>query len=81
MRYFIEPVALVVAHAKRLGYKHIVMTGLSGGGWTTTVASAVLPDIELSIPIAGSLPTWPTQDWPHWVPNLPQGRDPRAVSL
>ena len=42
MRYFIEPVALVAAYAKKLGYKHVVMLGLSGGGWTTTVAASVV---------------------------------------
>eukprot|EP01047_Picozoa_sp_COSAG01_P059019 COSAG01_NODE_7029_length_3384_cov_2.727245_2_plen_121_part_00 len=30
MRYFIEPVALAAAYAKKLGYKHVVMLGLSG---------------------------------------------------
>ena len=80
MRFFIEPVALAVGHAKRLGYEHIVMLGLSGGGWTTTVAAAALPDIALSIPVAGSLPTWPTVALPTWVPDLPEGRNPAAVS-
>ena len=58
MRYFIEPVALAVAHAKRAGYKHIVMSGFSGGGWTTHVAAAVIPDIQLAIAVAGSTPKW-----------------------
>jgi hypothetical protein len=39
-----------------LGYKRIVMMGLSGGGWTTTLAAALDPRIDLSIPIAGSIP-------------------------
>ena len=43
MRFFIEPVALTVAYAKRLGYKHIVMAGFSGGGWTTHVAAVRRP--------------------------------------
>lgn len=30
--------------------------GLSGGGWTTTLAAALDPRIDLSIPIAGSIP-------------------------
>ena len=41
-RYFIEPVVLTVNYAAKLGYKHIVMLGLSGGGWTTTVSAAGL---------------------------------------
>ena len=80
MRYFIEPVALAVAHAKRLGYKHIVLSGLSGGGWTTAVAAAILTDIDLSIQISGSLPRWPTPAYPTWVPELPEGRNRSAVS-
>ena len=80
MRFFIEPVALAAAHGRRLGYKHIVMVGLSGGGWTTTVASAVVTDIELSFPTAGSVPKWPTKGFPKWVPDLPEGRNRQAVS-
>ena len=33
-----------------------VMLGLSGGGWSTTLASAVDPRIQLSFPTAGSIP-------------------------
>merc|ERR1711957_433409 len=80
MRYFIEPVALTAWYAKSLGYKHIVMVGLSGGGWTTTVASAVVTDIELSIPVAGSVPKWPTKTYPKWVPDFPEGHNSKAVS-
>lgn len=80
MRYFIEPVALAAGYAKTLGYKHIVMVGLSGGGWTTTVAAAVVTDIELSFPTAGSTPKWPTELWSQWVPDLPEGRNPLAKS-
>ena len=32
------------------------MAGLSGGGWTTTIASALDPRIVLSFPVAGSVP-------------------------
>eukprot|EP01043_Picozoa_sp_COSAG02_P103688 COSAG02_NODE_39697_length_414_cov_0.596825_2_plen_47_part_01 len=46
---------LAVNYAKNvLRYKHIVMVGISGGGWTTTVSAAIDPRIELSMPIAGS---------------------------
>jgi hypothetical protein len=72
MRYFIEPVALAANHGVRLGYKHVVLVGLSGGGWTTTVSSAVVPAITLSVPIAGSVPKWPTKAYPSWVPDLPE---------
>ena len=47
------------------------MLGLSGGGWTTTVASAVVTDIDLSFPTAGSMPKWRTKTYDEWVPELP----------
>lgn len=74
MRYFLEPVVLAVNYAVNvLGYKHVVMAGLSGGGWTTTLAAAIDPRIELSMPIAGSVPKFPSVLYPRWVPELPEG--------
>ena len=72
MRFFIEPVVLTVNYALKLGYKHVVLLGLSGGGWTTTVTAAVDPRITLSIPIAGSVPKWATPLYPFSVPDLPE---------
>jgi hypothetical protein len=81
LKFFIEPVALAAGYAKHtLGYKHVVMVGLSGGGWTTTLSSALITDIDLSIPIAGSVPKWPSAAYPKWVPDLPEGRSPLAKS-
>ena len=57
------------------------MMGLSGGGWTTTVASSVVTDIELSFPVAGSMPKWPTTTYPKWVPDLPEGRNHASVRV
>ena len=75
LRFFIEPVILSVNYAVNvLGYKHVVLVGLSGGGWTTTVTAAVDPRIKLSIPIAGSVPKWPTTLYPNFVPDLPEVR-------
>eukprot|EP00439_Symbiodinium_sp_Y106_P080202 s351_g18.t5 len=52
VKYFLEPVINTINFAvDSLAYERIIMMGLSGGGWTTTLAAAVL-----SIPIAGSLP-------------------------
>ena len=56
------------------------MTGLSGGGWSTTVAAAALPEIDLSVPVAGSVPKWATQGYPAWVADLPEGHNAAAVS-
>ena len=56
LRYFLEPVVLTANYAESLGYEEINMAGLSGGGWSTTVASAVDKSIKGSFPIAGSVP-------------------------
>ena len=56
MRFFVEPVSLAISYAETLGYERFVMVGLSGGGWSTTLAPALDKRIGLSIPIAGSLP-------------------------
>lgn len=72
MRFFIEPIILTVNYAVSLGYKNIVLMGLSGGGWSTTVASAIDPRIQLSIPVAGSVPNEPTTLYPFYVPDYPE---------
>lgn len=41
MRYFVEPVVLTANYAKAQGYDAIFMAGLSGGGWSTTLAPAL----------------------------------------
>ena len=48
-RYFLEPVVRTINYAKKLGYKRIIMMGLSGGGWTTTLMGAIDTRIQLSI--------------------------------
>ena len=79
--YYLEPVHLTINYALTvLGYKHVYMMGLSGGGWTTTLAAALDPRIEVSFPIAGSTPlsiTGPT----YWdvigdYEQRPQPSDP-----
>ena len=57
LRYFVEPVVLTANYAtERLGYGELYMAGLSGGGWSTTLAPAVDKRIRGSFPIAGSVP-------------------------
>src|SRR6185436_16268801 len=57
MKFFLEPTA-VSLNAVRDQYRDVAMIGLSGGGWTTTVYSAIDPKITLSIPIAGTIPLY-----------------------
>jgi hypothetical protein len=57
MRFFVEPVVRAVNYALgELGYERVAMTGLSGGGWTTTIAGALDERIGLAMPVAGSMP-------------------------
>ena len=56
LRFFLEPVVRSINYATTLGYKRVVMTGLSGGGWSTTMLAAIDPRITLSLPVAGSMP-------------------------
>jgi hypothetical protein len=60
--YFLAPVkaCLDFLSAKK-GYHRFIMMGLSGGGWTTTLYSAIDTRIWLSFPVAGSIPVpWRT---------------------
>lgn len=56
VQVFLTPVAVVVNYAQPLGYESVYMTGVSGGGWTTTMYAAVDPRITRSYPAAGTLP-------------------------
>ncbi len=58
IKYFLEPVAVVLNYATQLKYKSIIMVGISGGGWTTTLCAALDPRIVRSFPTAGSLPNY-----------------------
>lgn len=60
-RFFLEPIVQTVNELfakypdRRAG---LLMIGLSGGGWTTHMAAAIDTRIDLSIPVAGSLPLY-----------------------
>ena len=56
LRYFLEPTVLATNYGLGRGYKAVHVTGISGGGWTTTVAAAIDPRLAVSLPLAGSLP-------------------------
>jgi hypothetical protein len=65
IKYFLEPTAISLNYLKTKSrsdafpnYRAFHMTGLSGGGWTTTVYAAIDPTIQCSIPIAGSIPLY-----------------------
>jgi hypothetical protein len=56
VQLFLTPVTVLLNYAQRFGYDAAYMTGVSGGGWTTTIYAAIDPRINGSYPIAGSLP-------------------------
>lgn len=57
LRLFIEPLLRAVNHVNaHFDYRRMVMLGISGGGWTTTVYAALDPRIARSYPVAGTLP-------------------------
>lgn len=60
IKYFVEPLVVSLNYLQDTHNLNdrIVMTGLSGGGWTTTLYAALNPDISLSFPVAGSLPRY-----------------------
>ena len=65
IKFFLEPTAISLNYLKTKHrahhfpkYRAFHMTGLSGGGWTTTLYAAIDPTIQRSIPIAGSIPLY-----------------------
>ena len=63
MKFFLEPTAISLNYLKTRSradrfpkYRAFHMTGLSGGGWTTTVYAAIDPSILCSFPVAGTIP-------------------------
>jgi hypothetical protein len=65
VKFFLEPVVVSLNYLESSSgrdrfpnYVSYDMVGLSGGGWTTTVYSAIDARIEISVPVAGSVPLY-----------------------
>jgi hypothetical protein len=65
MKWFLESTAVSLNYLKSRSaadgfpvYRAFHMTGLSGGGWTTTVYAAIDPTIRVSVPVAGTIPLY-----------------------
>jgi len=57
IKFFVEPIAIVLNYVEEeFDYKDTSMIGISGGGWTTVLYSALDPRISKNYPVAGSLP-------------------------
>jgi polygalacturonase len=59
LRFFLEPEIVSLNYLLlHNNYKDINMVGLSGGGWTTNLLSAIDDRIKLSFSVAGSMPLY-----------------------
>jgi len=57
MSYFFEPAVQAMNYwDANYTFRDYNMTGLSGGGWTTTILPALDTRVKISIPVAGSWP-------------------------
>ena len=66
LSFFVEPIVAALNYSERdFRYDSIGMTGLSGGGWTTTMCAALDERIVRSYPVAGSLPHF-LHGWYEW---------------
>ncbi|MEG4291537.1 hypothetical protein Q5692_23355 [Microcoleus sp. C2C3] len=77
VKYFVEPVAIVLNYLeKNFDYSSVSMVGISGGGWTTTLAAAIDTRIEKSFPVAGSYPIYlrsnSQRDWGDYEQTVPE---------
>ena len=77
VKYFIEPVIIALNYINEtFDYSSVSMVGISGGGWTTTLAAAVDTRIGYSFPVAGSYPIYlrsnSQRDWGDYEQNVPE---------
>lgn len=77
IKYFIEPVVIALNYLESdLDYSQVSMVGISGGGWTTTLAAALDARISYSFPVAGSYPLYlrsdSPRDWGDYEQNNPE---------
>lgn len=68
LRDFMEPVSVALNYAlAQQPFSEVVMTGISGGGWTTAVYAALDTRVTRSVPVAG---TWPDALRKTHVPSM-----------
>ena len=77
IKFFIEPIIKVLDYLEEsYKYDSVSMVGISGGGWTTVMASAIDTRIKNSFPVAGSLPIFlrsqSRRDWGNSDQQIPQ---------
>ena len=63
LKFFVEPIIVSLNYIEQnLDYDNYYMVGLSGGGWTTTLTSALDHRISKNYSIAGSFPLYMKSD-------------------
>ena len=63
VKFFVEPIIVSLNYIEQnLDYDNYYMVGLSGGGWTTTLTSALDHRISKNYSIAGSFPLYMKSD-------------------
>ena len=63
LKFFVEPIIVSLNYIEQnLDYDNYYMVGLSGGGWTTTLTSALDDRISKNYSIAGSFPLYMKSD-------------------
>jgi len=76
IKYFIHPIFVSLNYVeKEFNFDSYHMVGLSGGGWTTVLYSAIDERISKSFPVAGTLPIflrYEPQDFGDYEQTLPE---------
>ncbi|HLH21827.1 MAG TPA: hypothetical protein VK066_04855 [Chloroflexota bacterium] len=68
LELFLNPIPITLNYLRaNYAFTEYDMTGISGGGWTTTLYAAIDPTIQQSFPVAGSYPMY------LWAPPCPPG--------
>lgn len=66
LQVFVSPVAAALDYvAAQQVVEDVTMVGISGGGWTTVLYAALDPRVDVSVPVAGSVPLFQRSglDW------------------
>jgi len=59
IKFFVEPITISLNYIdKKYNFESYDMVGISGGGWTTVLYSAIDTRISKSYPVAGSVPMY-----------------------
>jgi len=77
LSYFIFPVIAMINYAEKENFENIIMVGISGGGWTTTLIAAIDTRINYSYSVAGGYPIFirlakPKKNYGDWEESYPE---------